>query len=98
MIDEFRGRAALGAERLAGRVLSIGFEPRESAIFDHRNRPASGDAEPAIAVNTLRAGRIGHRILLPVVKRVPDPATMVRWSGPAFASLHETPLQEALPE
>src|SRR6266700_695401 len=71
-----------------GRVRGIVFETSEAPVFDHSNAAASGDAEPAIAVNTLRAGRIGHSILLPVVKRVPDPATMVRWCGHAFATAY----------
>jgi hypothetical protein len=55
MIDELRCRAALGAERLARRVRGIGLETGEAALFDHGDAAASGDAQPAIAVNALRA-------------------------------------------
>src|SRR6516164_7572871 len=62
MIDEFRGGAAFGAERLAGRMCGIGFEAGEAAVFHDRDCTAPGDAQPAIAVNALQAGVISHRI------------------------------------
>ena len=69
MIDEFRRRPALGADRLPGRVRWVGVEPGEAAIFDRRHRAAAGDAEPAIAVDALRAGVISHDISLPSAYR-----------------------------
>src|SRR5215469_13604846 len=62
MIDEFRGGAAFGAERLAGRMCGIGFEAGEAAVFHDCDCTAPGDAQPAIAVNALQAGVISHRI------------------------------------
>jgi len=51
MIDELRCCPALGAQRLARRVCGIRFETREAAVLDRRDAAASGDAQPAIAVN-----------------------------------------------
>ena len=58
MIDEFRRRPPLGAERLPGRVRWVGVQPGEAAILYRRHRAAAGDAEAAIAVDALRAGVI----------------------------------------
>jgi hypothetical protein len=38
MIDEFRRRAAFGAQRLACRMRGIVFQSGEAATFDHRDR------------------------------------------------------------
>src|SRR6266851_4571364 len=38
----------------------IGLQPGEAAIFDDRDCAASRDAEPAVSVNALHAGGIGH--------------------------------------
>jgi hypothetical protein len=73
MIDQFRRGAALGAQRLPGRVRGIGFEAGEAAVFDGRDGAAPGDAQPAIGVNALHAGMIGHGFSPPVVNCVPDP-------------------------
>jgi hypothetical protein len=37
---------------------------------------ASGDAEPTIVMDVLRAGGISHAVLLPVVKHLLDPGIM----------------------
>ena len=71
MIDEFRRGAAFGAERLAGRVRGIGFEPREAAVFDHGDAAASGDAEPAITVNALACWWDRPSRFAPVVRTDP---------------------------
>ena len=63
VIDQLRRGAALGAERLAGRVRGIGIEPREAAVLDHRDAAAACDAEPAIAVNAACAAGICHGLL-----------------------------------
>lgn len=55
MVDELRRSAALGAQRLAGRVFWIGFETGEPAMLHDRDRAASGDAKPAIRVNAPHA-------------------------------------------
>ena len=60
MIDEFRRGAALGAERLPGRVRRVGFEAGEAALFDDRDGAASRDAEPAKGVDPLHPVVIGH--------------------------------------
>jgi hypothetical protein len=64
VVNEFRRGATLGAQRLAGGVHGMGFEAREAAVFDDSDAAASGDAQRAIAMNALRAGGIGHGVLL----------------------------------
>jgi hypothetical protein len=64
MIDQFRRRPPLGAERLPGRMRGIRVQPGEAALFDRRHRATAGDAEAAIAVDTLRAGMLSHAIVL----------------------------------
>ena len=84
MIDKFRRRAALGAERLPGWMCWIGIEAGEAALLDDRDRATSSDAEPAINMDALRIGVIGHRILFPIVKGVFYPAIVEQtatWNG-----------------
>ena len=69
VIDEFRRRPPLGADRLPGRVRRVGVKPGEAAIFHRRHRAAAGDAEAAIAVDALYAGVISHDISLPSAYR-----------------------------
>jgi hypothetical protein len=64
MIDQFRPRPSLRAERLPGRMRGVGVKPGEAAIFDRRHRAAAGDAEATIAVDALRAGVLSHAIVL----------------------------------
>src|SRR5215472_16635133 len=63
MINELRPSAAFGTQRLAGRVARVGFEAGETAVFDHDDAATSGNAQPAIAVNAVRAGGIEHGVL-----------------------------------
>ena len=62
MIDEFRRRAAFGAQRLACRMRGIVFQSGEAATFDHRDRAAAGDTEPAIDAEALRSVVLGHTV------------------------------------
>jgi hypothetical protein len=54
VIDKLRCSAALGADRLAGRVRGIGIEPGEAAILDGRNGATAGDAQAAEALHPTR--------------------------------------------
>ena len=66
VVDELGRGATLGTECLAGWMRGIRLQPDEAAIFDHRDRAASGGAQSTVAVDTLLAGNIGH------VRRAPD--------------------------
>ena len=78
VVDKLGRGAALGAECLAGRMRGIRLQPDEAAMFDYRDRAASGGAKRTVAVDTLLARNIGHG------RRAPDRRAQ-------FApSLHET--------
>src|SRR5262249_36545985 len=63
MIDELGRGASLGAQGLSRRMRWIGLEPRETPVLDDRNAAAAGDAEAAIALDTLDAGRVGQGVV-----------------------------------
>jgi hypothetical protein len=67
VIDEFRRRPPLGAERLTSWVRGVGVKSGEAAIFHRRHCATARPAEGAIAVNALRAIMISHHVALPFV-------------------------------
>ena len=67
VVDELGCGAALGAERLAGRMRGVGVEPDEAAVLDGGDRAAARDAQAAIGVDALLGGSCGHRVPLAAI-------------------------------
>ena len=66
VIDQLGCGAALGADRLPGRMRGIGIEPGEAPVLHRGDGAATRDAQGAMAVNFLRGRMVSHRDRAPL--------------------------------